>query len=100
MATRTPRCSSDDATGSPSATTPIGSEASGCACGCLRFTKSLFGNLGDVRPGRPVGAVRVTFGAAGRLRYMQHDTPMTIALPHEVRPLLEAPNYVHLSTLR
>jgi len=25
---------------------------------------------------------------------------MTIALPDDVRPLLEAPNYVHLSTLR
>src|SRR5215469_4189398 len=33
---RTPCCSSDDAAGSPSATTPIGSETSGCACGCLR----------------------------------------------------------------
>ena len=30
---------------------------------------------------------------------MQHDTHMTIALPDDVRPLLEAPNYVHLSTL-
>jgi PPOX class probable F420-dependent enzyme len=31
---------------------------------------------------------------------MQHDTRPAIALPADVRPLLEAPNYVHLSTLR
>jgi len=28
------------------------------------------------------------------------STPVSIALPHEVRELLDAPNYVHLSTLR
>jgi PPOX class probable F420-dependent enzyme len=31
---------------------------------------------------------------------MQPDTPMTIPLPMDVRELLDAPNYVHLSTLR
>jgi hypothetical protein len=31
---------------------------------------------------------------------MQHDTRPAIALPLDVRPLLEAPSYIHLSTLR
>ena len=31
---------------------------------------------------------------------MHHDTRPAMALPVDVRPLLEAPNYVHLSTLR
>lgn len=31
---------------------------------------------------------------------MVDDVPEAIALPHEVRELLAAPNYVHLSTLR
>ena len=31
---------------------------------------------------------------------MHHDTRPAIALPFDVRPLPEAPNYVHLSTLR
>ncbi len=31
---------------------------------------------------------------------MHHDTRMTIPLPLDVRELLDAPNYVHLSTLR
>lgn len=31
---------------------------------------------------------------------MHHDTRPAIALPADVRPLPEAPNYVHLSTLR
>jgi PPOX class probable F420-dependent enzyme len=31
---------------------------------------------------------------------MHHDTRTAISLPLEVRPMLEAPNYVHLATLR
>ena len=49
-----------------------------------------------------VGGVLHGVGAEANRRRLKEDSvaPEPIAIPQEVRALLDAPNYVHLSTLR